>query len=398
MLSLGYDSSDSQLPSPSHCVPQHDAVAFVLSLFIILGLVGSYIPQHYRIISTGTGEGISPWFLLLGATSSASSFLNVVVLQWSVVRCCEYWSPSSCFESVLGIIQVGLQFIMFSLIFVLFLIYFPTRTKWVRVIPVSPSEEVNDPLGSYLAQHSPKIQSGWTTRLSALFWPSTGLRVRRESASSDESDGSSFDPRSALLPSASRGAMLSYSPAYRLSVLLGVVTLVYTIISAIVTILLLSTLPRSSDIPEDTPPSSPPNSEHASARLIRHWATFLGVMATLLALCQYLPQLWHTARTRLVGSLSIPMMLIQTPGSFIFVYSLAVRPGVNWTSWAVFLITGVLQGTLLVMCIFWKTRQKNLGIDDYGRDLDSAASESAQERTRLLQPPTRTHSHASGPL
>ncbi len=30
----------------------------------------------------------SQWYLLLGATSSASALLNLVILQWPVVRCC----------------------------------------------------------------------------------------------------------------------------------------------------------------------------------------------------------------------------------------------------------------------------------------------------------------------
>lgn len=67
---------------------EHDATAFYLSLLILLGLVGSYVPQHYRIITSRSSEGFSPWFLLLGATSSASSLVNVVTLQWGVVRCC----------------------------------------------------------------------------------------------------------------------------------------------------------------------------------------------------------------------------------------------------------------------------------------------------------------------
>lgn len=33
--------------------------------------------QHYRIIRKGSSEGFSPWFLLLGSTSSASGMLNM---------------------------------------------------------------------------------------------------------------------------------------------------------------------------------------------------------------------------------------------------------------------------------------------------------------------------------
>lgn len=68
----------------------HDATTYYLSIFILIGLLGSYLPQHYRIIASRSSEGFSPWFLLLGATSSASSFFNVVTLQWGVVRCCKY--------------------------------------------------------------------------------------------------------------------------------------------------------------------------------------------------------------------------------------------------------------------------------------------------------------------
>ncbi|KAF7762296.1 hypothetical protein Agabi119p4_8889 [Agaricus bisporus var. burnettii] len=41
-------------------------------------------------------------------------------------------------------------------------------------------------------------------------------------------------------------------------------------------------------------------------------------------------------------------------------------PGTNWTSWFTFLVAGVMQATLLVMCIAWKFRQRRLGIDDFG--------------------------------
>ena len=51
------------------------------------------------------------------------------------------------------------------------------------------------------------------------------------------------------------------------------------------------------------------------------------------------PQIRRTWQRKLVGSLSIPMMLIQTPGSFVFVYSMLLRPGANWTTWLVFLIS-----------------------------------------------------------
>lgn len=60
----------------------------MLSITICVGLVISYLPQLVRIVRTGSSEGFSPWYLLLGATSSASGMLNLWILQWSLVRCC----------------------------------------------------------------------------------------------------------------------------------------------------------------------------------------------------------------------------------------------------------------------------------------------------------------------
>lgn len=65
---------------------------------------------------------------------------------------------------------------------------------------------------------------------------------------------------------------------------------------------------------------------------VLRWATFQGVSSALLAAVQYAPQLVHTYRMKLVGALSIPMMLIQSPGAILMVTSIALRPGTNWTS------------------------------------------------------------------
>lgn len=61
-------------------------------------------------------------------------------------------------------------------------------------------------------------------------------------------------------------------------------------------------------------------------------------------------------------------MMIQTPGSFLFVYTLAVRPGNNITTWITYLITGILQGTLLIMCIVFQMKEKALAREELARD------------------------------
>lgn len=89
-------------------------------------------------------------------------------------------------------------------------------------------------------------------------------------------------------------------------------------------------------------PTQPPH------RLLSYLATFLGVSATILAVLQYAPQIYKTYTARLVGALSLGTMAIQVPGSVLFVLSLALSPGTDWTSWLAYAVTGLMQGALLV--------------------------------------------------
>jgi len=71
----------------------------------------------------------------------------------------------------------------------------------------------------------------------------------------------------------------------------------------------------------------------------------------------------------------------------------ASSPGTNWTSWFPFLVAGIMQGSLLVLCILWKMRQHRLGIDDFGNAIAPETQsgeiireeEGMDERTALLR-------------
>jgi PQ loop repeat len=101
---------------------------------------------------------------------------------------------------------------------------------------------------------------------------------------------------------------------------------------------------------------------------LQSWADFLGIFSTILASIQYFPQIYTTFTLKKVGSLSIPMMCIQTPGSFVWAASLAARLGKEgWSAWGVYMVTGCLQGCLLVMGIYFelmeRKRRKNDELD-----------------------------------
>ncbi|KAF9252195.1 hypothetical protein DTO006G1_2942 [Penicillium roqueforti] len=116
------------------------------------------------------------------------------------------------------------------------------------------------------------------------------------------------------------------------------------------------------------------------------WANFLGILAAILASIQYFPQIYTTFRLRCVGSLSIPMMCIQTPGSLVWAASLAARKGWSgWSIWGVLVVTACLQGTLLTMAIYFEyfgsnNKGKAGHVDQTGEPDESApADESAQQ-------------------
>lgn len=154
-----------------------------------------------------------------------------------------------------------------------------------------------------------------------------------------------------------------HSAEWRLAILSGAATLSHFLFIVFVTFFLILT--------EDP-------SKYPTPRLL-YWAGFLGLLSTSLAVIQYAPQLWTTWKAKTVGALSIPMMCIQTPGAILMVTSIAIRPGTNWTSWATYAAAGIMQGSLLVMCIAWKVRQKRLDIDDFGRPLHSREREDHDE-------------------
>ena len=122
------------------------------------------------------------------------------------------------------------------------------------------------------------------------------------------------------------------------------------------------------------------------------WANILGIMATALAAIQYLPQIWMTWHLKHVGSLSIPMMLIQTPGSFVWSGSLAARLGIEgWSTWGVFLVTGCLQGCLLGMGIYFEVKARRAQRSTEGEvslllktNMSEKSTNSRQSRARCV--------------
>lgn len=78
-----------------------------------------------------------------------------------------------------------------------------------------------------------------------------------------------------------------------------------------------------------------------------------GLMSTLLTVVKYVPQIYTTYHLKHPGTLSVGMMCIQTPGGFVFTATLFFTKGLHWSSWVSYLVAALLQGTLLLLCLYY---------------------------------------------
>ncbi|RIA87969.1 hypothetical protein C1645_695548 [Glomus cerebriforme] len=111
------------------CISDNQPIDVLLSILVAFGLLISFFPQVRKIIKYKTSEGISPWFLMLGTMSATCILFNIVILQFKVIKCCQFDPVITCFENMLGIIQLAILWFMCMVILVLFMLYFPSHRK-----------------------------------------------------------------------------------------------------------------------------------------------------------------------------------------------------------------------------------------------------------------------------
>ncbi|KAJ3159650.1 hypothetical protein HK101_001044 [Irineochytrium annulatum] len=115
----------STLLVPDECyVPPRDGpLKLAIGIFIISGLLISYLPQGLvqfsKLYLTKSSRGLSPWFLLLGSVGCFATLSNIVVSQWTP------WPILTCIENTLGFTQIFVQFLCFHVVFTLYYVYMP---------------------------------------------------------------------------------------------------------------------------------------------------------------------------------------------------------------------------------------------------------------------------------
>ncbi|ORX50329.1 hypothetical protein BCR36DRAFT_290303 [Piromyces finnis] len=103
----------------------------VLGVLITFFLVVSYIPQILKLIKTKNSYGISPYAQMLSFTAQTLTLFNIFLLQQDIFDCCvlgKYTIPY-CMGTLIGLIQVFIQWCCIATIVYLFIRYFPCRAN-----------------------------------------------------------------------------------------------------------------------------------------------------------------------------------------------------------------------------------------------------------------------------
>jgi uncharacterized protein with PQ loop repeat len=88
---------------------------------------------------------------------------------------------------------------------------------------------------------------------------------------------------------------------------------------------------------------------------------FLGTVAGLMCVAQYLPQMVTTCKLRSSGSLSLVLLSIQAPGGLLNALFMAIGQKDHWTTYISILVASIQQFLLLGICLFFKARKKKPG-------------------------------------
>lgn len=110
----------------------------------------------------------------------------------------------------------------------------------------------------------------------------------------------------------------------------------------------------------------------------RRYAEALGIIGSVLSTMQLTPQILYTLQRGAVGSLSVSTILIQIPGSALFIWSLRKRHNTNWSTWVPVAVAMTLQIMLLLVCLYVAFR------DRQRREAERIKDDEEEQAERLL--------------
>jgi uncharacterized protein with PQ loop repeat len=241
----------------------YDILWIILGTLLLVGIIGSFVPQYIEFYKKKSNEGISSYFMFVSTLSTNASFVNAMIFYRDAFDSClgenqmEKINSSECYGEILGFLQI--------------------LTLWLCLL-------VQYSLFIYYAHNN-----------------------RNPNIPPNYQNNKEFD---------------------------RIVFVIHLLIS--VGFIAIGIFVDTKKMDHHT------------------YAHMMGLISLIGGVTQYLPQLYKTFRYKRIGSLSIISMMIQVPGSYVWVIFLFFQSSSNLTTWIPYLVSGTLQLILFLMCLYIK--------------------------------------------
>lgn len=101
---------------------------------------------------------------------------------------------------------------------------------------------------------------------------------------------------------------------------------------------------------------------------LKVYTIFLSVIGVLSVVVQFTPQIYITYKLKTSGNLSLVMLIIQTPGTWVWLFYMVVVDPQDWTVWLSSFVAGSQVSVLLAQVIYYdfcfNRKKKGVSIND----------------------------------
>ncbi|KAJ4462463.1 putative PQ loop repeat protein [Paratrimastix pyriformis] len=353
----------------------------------MVGTVASILPQIIELIRRRSGVGLSIWMMLLALLATGTLLANMLVFKWYQFRGCAQVGFVGCSPSLFGFYQNIIFFVGYSGIFISYLVcnwldhkrrkapgtadagplqaslsanHLTSTSCIVTVLnrkeaPEMPFVEISLPTGSPIERGVFKrvvVPDPSTEPLLA----STGEDEEASGIGAIEYTTSSPQHLSAPAVVATAPEEAALHPGQHLPdttssqaqpYLFPIRGSLWVFLFALLGPVLFCVVPTSIFIGGRGPCETS----------IIVYAQVMGILSVICNIVQWSPQIWKTWRLKSKGSLSIIMLALNTPGSFLILFYLAVIEKNGVFTWISFLAAGSQQLFLLVLVIIFEVRR-----------------------------------------
>jgi len=96
----------------------------IVGFLFILGIIGIYIPQYYKIYKKKSSYGLSNTFMILGNMATFLTSVNSLIYYINAFPCMR---KENCVEQFMGLGIIILQWILFLINYIMFVYYHPSK-------------------------------------------------------------------------------------------------------------------------------------------------------------------------------------------------------------------------------------------------------------------------------